>query len=196
MKVIKKIILCLSLCVIGLLFYVAFLIVDYANKHVVVNSDVAIVLGAAISHDKPSPVFKERINHGVALYKSGVVKKLIFTGGIGKGGVFSESEVAQNYAIKNGVKASDIFIEQKSKITYENLIEAKKILKQENFDSALVISDPLHMKRAMVMAKQLGLNAQPSPTQTSRYKTWTTKSSFLIREILFYIGYILRRRIL
>lgn len=33
-------------------------------------SDVAIVLGAVVYGDKPSPVFKERIKHGIALYKA------------------------------------------------------------------------------------------------------------------------------
>jgi len=193
---VKKTILYLFLLAIGLMLYVAFLIIGYAKKSVVVNSDAAIVLGAAVNYDQPSSVFKERINHGIILYKSGVVKALIFTGGVGNGEKFSEAEVAQRYAIKNGVNPTDIFIEKKSKITYENFIEARKILKQKSFDRVLVVSDPLHMKRAMTMANQLQLNAQPSPTQTSRYKTWKTKFSFLVKEVVFFIGYILRRRVL
>ena len=193
---IKKTIMFTLLLAIGLILYVAFLIVDYSVKSVVVSSDAAIILGAAVINDQPSPVFKERINHGITLYKSGVVKQLIFTGGVGKGQSFSESEVARTYAIRNGVQASDILIEQQSTITYENFLEAKKIIKQTSIKRILVVSDPLHMKRAMSMAHQFELNAQPAPTPTSRYKTWSTKSSFLTREVFFYIGYILRRRIL
>jgi len=193
---IKKIIISLSLLVVGLILYVAFLIVNYSNKSVVVNSDAAIVLGSAVINDQPSPVFQERINYGITLYKLGVVKRLIFTGGVGKGQSFSESEVARAYAITNGVRAKDILIEQQSTITYENFLEAKKITQQANIQRILVVSDPLHMKRAMMMADQLGFNAQPAPTPTSRYKTWSTKSRFLVREVFFYIGYILRRRIL
>ena len=193
---IKKIIISLSLLVVGLILYVAFLIVNYSNKSVVVNSDAAIILGSAVINDQPSPVFQERINYGITLYKLGVVKRLIFTGGVGKGQSFSESEVARAYAIKNGVRAKDILIEQQSTITYENFLEAKKITQQANIQRILVVSDPLHMKRAMMMADQLGFNAQPAPTPTSRYKTWSTKSRFLVREVFFYIGYILRRRIL
>ena len=193
---IKKIIISLSLLVVGLILYVAFLIVNYSNKSVVVNSDAAIILGSAVINDQPSPVFQERINYGITLYKLGVVKRLIFTGGVGKGQSFSESEVARAYAITNGVRAKDILIEQQSTITYENFLEAKKITQQANIQRILVVSDPLHMKRAMMMADQLGFNAQPAPTPTSRYKTWSTKSRFLVREVFFYIGYILRRRIL
>ena len=54
---------------------------DYARE-----VDVIIVLGAGLtSHGKPSPVFAERINHGIRLYQEGYAKKLMFTGGFGEG---------------------------------------------------------------------------------------------------------------
>ncbi|WP_052303999.1 YdcF family protein [Cellulophaga algicola] len=52
------------------------------NEH---KSDVAIVLGAGTNIGKLSPVFKERINHSILLYNKGIVKKIILTGGFGKG---------------------------------------------------------------------------------------------------------------
>ncbi|MGF6354254.1 vancomycin permeability regulator SanA [Paenibacillus sp. 4624] len=44
-------------------------------------SDAAIVLGAAVQGDIPSPVFRERIEQAIRLYKVGTVRNLIFTGG-------------------------------------------------------------------------------------------------------------------
>lgn len=41
-----------------------------------VDTDAAIVLGAASWNGKPSPVFRERINHAISLYNSGSIKKL------------------------------------------------------------------------------------------------------------------------
>ena len=41
-----------------------------------VNTDAGIVLGAASWNGKPSPVFKERINHAISLYKNGNIKKI------------------------------------------------------------------------------------------------------------------------
>ncbi|WP_412675008.1 hypothetical protein [Aneurinibacillus aneurinilyticus] len=40
-------------------------------------ADAAIVLGAAVWNERPSPVFRERIRHAVALYKQGKVKFII-----------------------------------------------------------------------------------------------------------------------
>lgn len=179
-----------------LVFYIAWMsisIISYSNERKEVVSDAAIVLGAGIDNDKPSPVFRERINHAINLYKQGKVRYLIFTGGLGKGEILTESEVARIYAIKNGVLSKDIFIEKTSTITYENLTESRKILNNNKINSVLVVSDPLHMKRAMTMAKDLGLVANTAPTPTSMYKSWNKKIDFLAREIYFYTGYFLSR---
>lgn len=164
----------------------------YSNKSLDISSDAAIVLGAAVWKNAPSPVFRERINHAINLYNDGKVKILIFTGGLGKGEKFTESEVAMHYAINKGVPKHSIFYETVSKITFENLKQAKKIMHQQQINSVLIVSDPLHMRRALTMANDLGLTAYSSPTPTSRYKTWKTKLEMLFRETYYYFGYFLR----
>lgn len=49
------------------------------------------------------------------------------------------------------------------------------------------------MKRAMLMAKDCGIEAYSSPTPTTRYRTLRSKLPFLAREEFFYIGYRLVR---
>lgn len=155
------------------------------------SAEFAIVLGAAVYNDAPSPVFKERINYAISLYKSGKVKKLIFTGGFGKGAKFSESEVAAKLAASQGIAPKDILIEEKSRTTHQNLLEAKEILDAENFKSTVLISDPLHLYRATKMANDLGIDALPAPTPTTKYKTLKSKVPFLLREIYFIHHYYL-----
>ena len=110
-------------------------------------SDAAIVLGAAVLDGRPSPVFEERIKHAINLYKEGRVRFIIFTGGVGKSDQQSESIIAADYAIENGVAANDTFCETSSKITFENLRGAKEIIEQQDLKRILVVSDPLHMRR-------------------------------------------------
>ena len=90
------------------------------------SADGAIVLGASVVADKPSPVFAERIKHATNLYHVGRIKKIIFTGGFGENKTNAESVVAQRYAITQRVAAKDILIETQSNTTRENLLEAKK----------------------------------------------------------------------
>ena len=58
-----------------------------------------------------------------------------------------------------------------------------------SMDTAIIVSDPLHMKRAMLMAKDYGIEACSSPTPTTMYKSAKTQIPFLAREVFFYIGY-------
>jgi len=189
LKKIKIVSITILLCLTTYFIIIYFKISNYSKKDETQKADVGIVLGAGIWNDEPSPVFKERINHSIGLYKNGYIEKIIFTGGKADGKKFSESYVAKKYAESHGVNSKDIFIEEKSKITQENLKFAKEIMIENNLSNALLISDPLHMKRAVLIAKDTNINVHTSPTQTSQYKSTNKKLTFLMRESFFYITY-------
>ena len=155
---------------------------EYSEK----NSDVAIVLGAGTHDGILSPVFIERIEHGIYLYQNQLIDKLILTGGKGENQEISDSDLAKNYAIEKGIPTKDILIEEYSNYTYENLIEAKGIMDSLNYSSAFIVSDPLHMKRSMELAFQTGIKCEPSPSKTSMYRTIIPKLKFLAYETFFY----------
>jgi uncharacterized SAM-binding protein YcdF (DUF218 family) len=156
-------------------------------------ADAAVVLGAAVWNSDVSPVFRERINHGIDLYRKGKVKKLIFTGGQGNPGEPTESSAAQQYAMKNGVPRDDILIEEQSHNTYENIEYAKDLADRNGISKVLIVSDPLHMRRATTMARDAGFVADPSPTPSTKYQGFTTRARLLAHETYYYIGYLLRR---
>ncbi|TAF04001.1 MAG: YdcF family protein [Nostocales cyanobacterium] len=156
-----------------------------------IQADAAIILGAAVWGEKPSPVFQERINHAINLYKNGYVRTLIFTGGVGSGDQLAEAVVGKCYAVNQGVKAADILIETSSRTTYQNLQNASEVAANYPLKKFLIVSDPLHLKRAVLMARNLGLDAQPSPTPTTRYRTLNSQLPFLMRETYFYFVYLL-----
>lgn len=162
---------------------------QYASVDEKRSADTAIVLGAGTADGEISPVFRERIHHGIWLYQNGYVDTLIFTGGVGEGNIRSDAWVAGQYAIEQGVPAEHILLEEKSTITQENIANAKKIMDEKGYRTAIIVSDPLHMKRAMLMARDYGIEAYSSPTPTSRYISLKTKIPFLAREEFFYIGY-------
>lgn len=175
-----------------LLLYLVFTgisIVSFGNIDQKEQADAAIVLGAGASDSAVSAVYRERIHHGIWLYENGYADYLILTGGIGQGNTLSDAYVAKQYAISRGVPEDVIFIEELSTITEENLENAKVIMDDHSMDTAIIVSDPLHMKRAMLMAKDYGISACSSPTPTSMYRSLKTKIPFLLREEFFYIGY-------
>jgi len=136
-------------------------------------------------------VFRERINHAIELYRRGKVRKLIFTGGQGNPNEPTEAAAARTYAMANGIPAQDILEEQTSHTTYENIVNAKQLADANSLKTVLLVSDPMHMRRAMTIANDIGLQASPSPTPTSRYKTWRTQVNELTRETFYYLGYLI-----
>ena len=183
---------CLLLAVAFVILYIicnVIAICRYSNVYEDKKCDAAIVLGAAASDSGVSEVYKQRLNHAVELYRQGSVMKIIVTGGTGDGNTFSDAHMAGIYLESEGIPAEAILEEDKSTITQENLGNAKKIMDENGLQTALIVSDPLHMKRAMRLAEDAGIDAFSSPTQSSAYKSLRTKIPFAARETFFYIGY-------
>lgn len=159
-------------------------IYSYAQIDETQPADVAIVLGAGTRQDRPSPVFRERIDHAIDLYQRGLVHAIILTGGVGQGRQVADSEIARDYALAEGVLPEVIHIETTSETTLQNLQEAQEIMSTLGLETALIVSDPLHMYRAMGMADDLGMNAFALPTPTSRINSWWSNQFFLVRETM------------
>ncbi|PWW39866.1 MULTISPECIES: YdcF family protein [Paenibacillus] len=183
-----------SLVLLGVIWTIttASLIWAYTDDESSRQSDAAIILGAAVEGDNPSPVFRERIEHAIVLYRQGTISHLLFTGGSGIPDERAEAEVGRDYAVAHGVDPADIQMETESRITEENLVNSLRVGEQAGFHTYTIVSDPLHMKRAMKLAKGLGMDAVPSPTRTTAYQTWRSQFPFLARETILYMGYMVK----
>ncbi|TCO83785.1 DUF218 domain-containing protein [Plasticicumulans lactativorans] len=164
-------------------------IVVFSDNQDVEPADAAVVLGAAAWNGRPSPVFEERIKHALTLYNEGRVRVVVFTGGTGRGDNRSEAEVARAYALKRGIPATAVLTETESRSTWENLVGAKRLLDLHGLKRVLLVSDPLHMRRAMTMARDIGIDAHPSPTPTSRFIGFYTQFELLLKETYDYARY-------
>ncbi|WP_295928941.1 YdcF family protein [uncultured Xanthomonas sp.] len=165
---------------------VAIYIVWVGDRDQAAPADAIIVLGAAAYDAKPSPVFEERIRHGLDLYQRGYAPTLIFTGGFGNGARFAESQVARRYALRHGVPADAILIETVSRTTRQNLIEARRLMREHGLHRVIVVSDPLHMARALRLCQELQIDALASSTPSSRFRSFQTRWRFLLQELYFF----------
>lgn len=149
-------------------------------------ADAIVVLGAAAYDARPSPVLQERIRHALDLYRRGYADTLIFTGGYGYGARFSESQVARRYALREGVPEDAVLIEALSRTTYENLAQTRRLLQERGLHRVIVVSDPLHMARALRLCRLLGIDARGSPTPSTRFRSFRSRWRFLAREVYFF----------
>lgn len=98
------------------------------------------------------------------LYKRGVFKKILLTGGSGE--VFnqsaSEAVMVKELLLRLGMKEEDIIIEPNSRNTYENGLFTKAILdKHYPNASCLLITSAWHMPRSHAIFKKLGIPVTP-----------------------------------
>ena len=168
-------------------------VVRFSEQDFTQPADAAIVLGAGVFRGRPSPVLRSRIDHAVGLYNAGTVDTIIFTGGIGRNDTLSEAQVSANYAIDQGVDANDILLEDKSTSTVENLRFAKEIGDAAELDNYLIVSTPYHMLRATWIARDIGLDASSSPTQSTRWRSDRTRRAALVQETISISLYSVRR---
>lgn len=149
--------------------------VDYTTKN---SADCALVLGASVyGNRKPSPMLQDRLDKAIELYKSGIVKKLLFTGDNGQV-EYNEVESMKEYALDKGVKGKDIFLDHAGFSTYESVYRAKSIFQVE---SMIVVTQQYHEYRALYIAEKMGIAAQGVPAEKKTYAGDTMRE---IREIL------------
>lgn len=190
MKKFLKILAAFGLSAFLFYVFIAGQIYFYAETSTDKTADAAIVLGAAVWGEKLSPVFKERVNHAVVLYREKRVRKIIFTGGQGNADEETEAETAAKYAVENGVAPEDILLENESRSTYENLLFAKRIADENDIKTVLLVTDPLHLKRSIEMAYSLNYEAFPSPTPTTKYQSFSSRFELLSKETYFYARFL------
>ncbi len=147
------------------------------------KSDAIVVLGAAQYDGRPSPVLKARLDHAVSLYQRGVAPVIIMTGGQAPGDTVSEAVVSRRYAMRQGVPAAAILTERGGMTTVESMKSVGRLMRSREMDTAVLVSDPFHMLRLKLLARQVGFQGYTSPTRTSPIsRNQAEERKHLIRE--------------
>lgn len=136
------------------------------------SADAAIVLGGAVEGPVP-PGVEENLGDGVdrllrasRLYKSGKVERILVSGGNlpWLDVPVPEAEVMKNLLIEWGVPEGAILVEDKSRNTRENAVNARRMLVAGKIEGALLVTSALHMPRAMAVFRRAGVPVVASPT--------------------------------
>lgn len=147
--------------------YTAYRIWDQGNRDERPPADAIVVMGAAQYDGRPSPVFAARLDHAIELFHAGIAPRLIVTGGKREGDRTTEAASARIYAVQHDVPDEAILAEDTSRTTLQSIRRVAGIMRDEDIDSAVFVSDPSHMLRVLRMASDEGITAYGSPTRTS-----------------------------
>jgi uncharacterized SAM-binding protein YcdF (DUF218 family) len=179
-----------------------------ASKDTRTKSDVILVLGGKAYSGEScyGPICKNfvpkrrynsclvaRVNHAVSLYRSGLAPKILMSGGVDKEDNANESEVMKKIAVEAGVPEQDIFREDKSTSTYENIAFSKRVMDKAGLRSAVIVTDPYHNARAGLVALKQGLDY--SISAATELSNCSHPDDYFVREPLAIIGYKLLNRL-
>jgi uncharacterized SAM-binding protein YcdF (DUF218 family) len=128
----------------------------------------AIVLGAFLSNNNPSPALQDRLNTALQLYRTGKIDKFILSGGLGKPGVNrTEAEAMKEYLERYNIPAEKMILEGNSHNTKENLQNTASLLDNTSKKNLYLVTNDFHMKRALLYAKLAGLTVSPAPAHST-----------------------------
>ena len=153
--------------------------------------DAAIVLGAAAYGGKPSPVFAGRLDYGEQLLREGRVRYVIVTGGGRDDPSQPEARAGREYLVARGLDPARVLLETRSWTTPENLCFALQVGAAHGLRTYAIVSDPLHLRRAMHYARDLQLDARPAGTPFTRYRGVAARLRFIARETYVYARHML-----
>ncbi len=133
-------------------------------------ADVIVVFAGGVGESgQAGGGYQERVKQAVDLYRAGYAPRMIFSTGFVF--AFQEGEVMKSLAEMNGVPADAIFLETQAANTYENVTRSRQILDSHGWHSALVVSSPYHMRRAMLTWRKNApeITAIPVPVTSSQF---------------------------
>jgi uncharacterized SAM-binding protein YcdF (DUF218 family) len=137
------------------------------------TADLGIVLGGFCNFDIVGDDrlhFNEasnRLTDALVLYKKGLIRKLLISGGDGKllGKKTMEALKVAPFLLTMGVREEDILLESNSRNTRENALFSKQLLDSLNMKAGkiLLITSASHMPRSMGCFRKVGLQVKPFP---------------------------------
>ena len=136
-----------------------------------VDAKAMVILGGGRSfaapedgnRDQPGTQTLARLRHGARLYRMTGLPVLVSGGAPDRGG---ESEAAvMARALREDFHIPVRWIEDTSENTAQNAAHAAAMLREAGIDRVLLVTDAIHMSRAMQMFSKTGLTVMPAATE-------------------------------
>lgn len=126
------------------------------------TSHAIVVMGAAQYDGTPSPLFKARLDHARELFDAEVAPLIVVLGGKREGDRFTEAEAGARY-LERDLPADKVTGVKSGATTLDSLRRFTGLAEERNIEKIVIVSDPLHLARARVMAENFGFEAAVSP---------------------------------
>jgi uncharacterized SAM-binding protein YcdF (DUF218 family) len=128
-------------------------------------ADAVVVFGARVyANGKLSDALEDRIRTGCELYRAGLAKRLVLSGGPGDGAL-TEAAAMRRYALAHGAREEDIFMDDHGINTEATVRDTAPLLRQWGARRVLAVSHFYHLPRIKLAYQRAGIDVFTVPAR-------------------------------
>lgn len=124
-----------------------------------ITTDHIVVLGKKLLNNRPDKDYRLRLDRVIRIVANRINVQIYVLGGVTGVSRISESDAGKCYLEDNGVQSGNIYVEEKSRDTLDNMkqLESSAMLKDKHI---AIITNRYHLARASVMARGFGFDVE------------------------------------
>ena len=119
------------------------------------RAPVALVFGAGLWGEEPSPYLAHRLDTAAELYELGKVDAVLVSGDHGTRD-YDEPTAMRRYLVDRGVPAGAVVRDYAGFDTWDSCVRAHRVF---GVDRALLVSQGFHIRRALALCRAAGIDA-------------------------------------
>jgi uncharacterized SAM-binding protein YcdF (DUF218 family) len=152
-------------------------------------ADAVVVFGARAYKDgRLSDALEDRVRTACELYRSGLARRLVMSGGPGDGTIH-ETEAMRRYAIEHGVRAEDVFVDQQGLNTEATVRNTVPLFRQWQANRVLAVSHFYHLPRIKLTYQRAGFEVCTVPAR-QKYMLSQLPYSMVRETAAFWVYYL------
>lgn len=155
-------------------------------------ADAAVVFGNKVEPGgQPSLSLASRLDKVVEVYRCGLVRRVIVSGGVGKEG-WDEAEVMAAYLADHGIPPGAILVNSQGDNTYLTARNTRALAVEHDLRSFILVSHFYHLPRARLIFRRLGLET----VAIAHSERFVPRDFYygLLREVIAYPVYFISYR--
>lgn len=126
------------------------------------GADVILVLGARLNRNGVTRDFASRLELAARIAAS---RPVAILGGLAIEGGPTEASAGESWLVERGFDRHFIILDDKSRNTLENLVNARELIGRHAFRRPLLVTSGYHLARSSMLAKSLGIAHDLCPTR-------------------------------
>ena len=144
----------------------------HSRDKAVGDPQVMVIFGCQMRRDGPSILLRDRLDTALAYWEEHPDMKIIVTGGKGDDEHISEAQGMYDYLTAHGVDGAQIFMEDKSRNTWQNINNTFALMEREGWeltDDVLLVSSGFHLARIELLWNRARVQALRGETYGGQY---------------------------